>query len=58
MGYTADLAELALSPGGAVIMFMMLVVGILASQVTTKYLIALGCTIRRCRCLSRDSRRS
>ena len=45
MGYTAELAGLALSPGGAVIMFMMPVVGILISRVNTKYLIAFGCTI-------------
>src|SRR6266404_4490842 len=45
MGYTAELAGLALSPGGAVIMFMMPVVGILVSRVNTKYLIAFGCTI-------------
>ena len=45
MGYTAELAGLALSPGGAVIMFMMPVVGILVSRMNTKYLIAFGCTI-------------
>src|SRR6201993_1728418 len=45
MGYTAQLAGLALSPGGAVIMFMMPVVGILVSRMNTKYLIAFGCTI-------------
>jgi DHA2 family multidrug resistance protein len=45
MGYTAELAGLALSPGGAVIMLMMPVVGILVSRVNTKYLIAFGCTI-------------
>jgi len=45
MGYTAELAGLALSPGGAVIMFMMPVVGILISRVNSKYLIAFGCTI-------------
>src|SRR6266403_544314 len=45
MGYTAELAGLALSPGGAVIMVMMPVVGILVSRVNTKYLIAFGCTI-------------
>ncbi len=38
-------ATLALSPGGAVIMFMMPVVGILVSRVNSKYLIAFGCTI-------------
>src|SRR5215475_2962822 len=45
MGYTAELAGLALSPGGAVIMFMMPVVGFLVAKVDTKYLIAFGCTI-------------
>ena len=45
MGYTAELAGLALSPGGAVIMVMMPVVGYLVSRVNTKYLIAFGCTI-------------
>ena len=45
MGYTAELAGLALSPGGAVIMFMMPVVGLLVSRVNTKYLIAFGCTV-------------
>jgi DHA2 family multidrug resistance protein len=45
MGYTAELAGLALSPGGAVIMLMMPVVGFLVSRVNTKYLIAFGCTI-------------
>jgi DHA2 family multidrug resistance protein len=45
MGYTAELAGLALSPGGAVLMVMMPVVGVLVSRVNTKYLIAFGCTI-------------
>src|SRR6516162_4417774 len=45
MGYTAELAGLALSPGGAVIMLMMPVVGLLVSRVDTKYLIAFGCTV-------------
>src|SRR5258708_11635000 len=45
MGYTAELAGLALSPGGAVIMLMMPVVGFLVSRVNTKYLIAFGCTL-------------
>jgi MFS transporter, DHA2 family, multidrug resistance protein len=45
MGYTAELAGLALSPGGAVIMFMMPVVGFLVSRVNTKYLITFGCTV-------------
>jgi MFS transporter, DHA2 family, multidrug resistance protein len=45
MGYTARLAGLALSPGGAVIMCMMPVVGFLVAKVNTKYLIAFGCTV-------------
>src|SRR5881394_2304143 len=45
LGYTAELAGLALSPGGAVIMLMMPVVGFLVSRVNTKYLIVFGCTI-------------
>ena len=45
MGYTAELAGLALSPGGAVIMFMMPVVGFLVSRVNTKYLITFGCLV-------------
>ncbi len=45
MGYTAELAGLALSPGGAVIMVMMPVVGFLVSRVNSKYLIAFGCTV-------------
>src|SRR5215469_17186593 len=39
MGYTAQLAGMALSPGGAVIMCMMPVVGILVSKVDTRILI-------------------
>ncbi len=42
MGYTAELAGLALSPGGAVIMCMMPVVGILVSKVEPRYLITFG----------------
>jgi MFS transporter, DHA2 family, multidrug resistance protein len=45
MGYTAELAGLALSPGGAVIMLMMPVVGFLVSRVNTKYLITFGCGV-------------
>src|ERR1700731_3349118 len=45
LGYTAELAGLALSPGGAVIMLMMPVVGILVSKVDTRYLITFGCTV-------------
>jgi DHA2 family multidrug resistance protein len=45
LGYPAELAGLALSPGGAVIMLMMPVVGILVSRVDTRWLIAFGCSI-------------
>ncbi len=45
LGYPAELAGLALSPGGALIMLTMPVVGFLVSKVDTRYLIAFGCTI-------------
>lgn len=45
LGYTAELAGLALSPGGAVIMFMMPVVGFLVSRVDTRLLISFGCIV-------------
>lgn len=45
MGYTAQLAGLALSPGGAVIMVMMPVVGILVSKLDTRVMIAFGCVV-------------
>src|SRR6201998_4187961 len=45
MGYTAQLAGMALSPGGAVIMLMMPVVGILVSKVDTRILITFGCAV-------------
>jgi MFS transporter, DHA2 family, multidrug resistance protein len=45
LGYTARLAGLALSPGGAVIMCMMPVVGFLVSKVDTRILIAFGCIV-------------
>src|SRR2546428_11397175 len=45
MGYTAQLAGMALSPGGAVIMCMMPVVGILVSKLDTRILIAFGCIV-------------
>jgi MFS transporter, DHA2 family, multidrug resistance protein len=45
MGYTAQLAGMALSPGGAVIMCMMPVVGILVSKVDTRILITFGCIV-------------
>src|SRR5260370_906882 len=42
LGYTAQLAGIALSPGGARIMCMMPVVGILVSRVDTRILITFG----------------
>ncbi|HKM67096.1 MAG TPA: DHA2 family efflux MFS transporter permease subunit [Candidatus Acidoferrum sp.] len=45
MGYPAELAGLALSPGGATIMLCMPIVGFLVSKVDTRYLITFGCTI-------------
>lgn len=45
LGYTAKLAGLALSPGGAVIMCMMPVVGMLVSRVDTRILITFGCIV-------------
>src|SRR6266849_3791458 len=45
LGYTAQLAGMALSPGGAVIMLMMPVVGFLVSKVDTRILIAFGCIV-------------
>ena len=45
LGYPAELAGLALSPGGAVIMLMMPVVGMLVSRVDTRWMIAFGCTV-------------
>ncbi len=45
LGYTAALAGKALSPGGAVIMCMMPVVGILVSKVDTRILITFGCIV-------------
>jgi MFS transporter, DHA2 family, multidrug resistance protein len=45
MGYTAELAGLALSPGGAVIMCMMPVVGFLVSKLDTRILISFGCVV-------------
>ena len=43
LGYTAEKAGLALSPGGLVIMCMMPVVGFLVSKVDTRILISFGC---------------
>jgi MFS transporter, DHA2 family, multidrug resistance protein len=45
LGYTAQLAGMALSPGGAVIMCMMPVVGLLVSKVDTRILITFGCVV-------------
>src|SRR5436309_15108859 len=45
LGYTAQLAGMALSPGGAVIRCMMRIVGILVSKVDTRILITFGCLV-------------
>jgi DHA2 family multidrug resistance protein len=45
LGYSAEKAGLALSPGGAVIMLMMPVVGFLVSRVDTRLLISFGCIV-------------
>jgi MFS transporter, DHA2 family, multidrug resistance protein len=45
LGYSAERAGLALSPGGALIMVMMPIVGFLVAKVDTRYLITFGCTI-------------
>ncbi len=45
MGYTAQMAGLALSPGGLVIMCMMPVVGFLVSRVDTRLLLLFGCIV-------------
>ncbi len=45
LGYPAELAGLALSPGGALIMLTMPLVGFLVSKVDTRYLIVFGCSI-------------
>ena len=45
LGYPAEMAGLALSPGGAVIMLMMPIVGMLVSRVDTRWLITFGCTV-------------
>src|SRR5271155_5429576 len=45
LGYTAEKAGLALSPGGAVIMCMMPIVGMLVSRVDTRILISFGCIV-------------
>ena len=45
MGYSAELAGLALSPGGVVLLVMMPVVGFLVSKLDTRLLIAFGCVV-------------
>jgi DHA2 family multidrug resistance protein len=45
LGYSAEMAGLALSPGGAVILLMMPVVGFLVSKVDTRALISFGCVV-------------
>jgi MFS transporter, DHA2 family, multidrug resistance protein len=45
LGYTAELAGMALSPGGAVILVMMPIVGFLVSKLDSRYMIAFGCTV-------------
>jgi DHA2 family multidrug resistance protein len=44
-GYPAELAGLALSPGGLLIMFTMPFVGFLVSRVDPRYFITFGCTV-------------
>jgi DHA2 family multidrug resistance protein len=45
LGYTAQLSGMALSPGGAVIMCMMPIVGMLVSRVDTRILTTFGCMV-------------
>src|SRR5260370_23889451 len=45
LGYTAQLAGMALSPGGAGIMCIMPVVGVLVLRVETRILITFGCIV-------------
>ncbi len=45
LGYTAQLSGMALSPGGAVIMCMMPIVGILVSKVDPRILVTFGCMV-------------
>ena len=45
LGYTAQLSGMALSPGGAVIMCMMPVVGLLVTRVDTRILTTFGCLV-------------
>jgi len=42
LGYTAQLAGLAISPGGLALLFMMPVVGVLTTKFQARYLIAFG----------------
>ncbi len=45
LGYTAQLAGMALSPGGAVLMCMMPVVGFLVSKLDARILVTFGCVV-------------
>jgi len=45
LGYTAQLAGMALSPGGAVLMCMMPVVGVLVSKLDARILVTFGCVV-------------
>jgi DHA2 family multidrug resistance protein len=45
LGYSAELAGLALSPGGLVIMCMMPIVGLLVSKFEARWLVMIGCIV-------------
>ena len=45
LGYTAQLAGLAISPGGVVIIFMMPIVGVLVSKVDPRWMIVYGFSV-------------
>lgn len=45
MGYNAEMAGLALSPGGLVVMAMMPVVGMLVSRFEARWLVMIGCLV-------------
>jgi len=45
LGYSAELAGLALSPGGLVIMCMMPIVGLLVSRFEARWLVMIGCIV-------------
>jgi DHA2 family multidrug resistance protein len=45
MGYDAEMAGLALSPGGLVILVMMPVVGMLISKIEARWLVMFGCVV-------------